>query len=232
MVSFQLYAWASLPCNGFCSIATSQNGQGFAGHWRCSNPKSPRASSCLFCHDATELDWCWVQTLPAFIHYGNANFLNLLPRQLQSNSLILSALIIAILTATSCLAIALGKRLAAQAEGRHSGVGADALLDTPDPWALMAICAIIGMVGLHHRHYDNIMLYPAVLSCWRNTLETPRLGNLGVALLISLTVWTPQSIVELLPAYKEIQLIIWLLVGMAVLLRSLNIKSAEIASAK
>jgi hypothetical protein len=179
-----------------------------------------------------DLSVSWVQTLPAFIHYGNANFLNLLPRQLQSNSLILSALIIAILTATSCLAIALGKRLAAQAEGRHSGVGADALLDTPDPWALMAICAIIGMVGLHHRHYDNIMLYPAVLSCWRNTLETPRLGNLGVALLISLTVWTPQSIVELLPAYKEIQLIIWLLVGMAVLLRSLNIKSAEIASAK
>ena len=164
----------------------------------------------------------WIQTLPVFIHHGNANALNLLPRELRRNPVFITALITTLLIAATSIAAALRHHLLRPPQDR-TGQSADSInARKPDPLILAAICGIFGMVALHHRHYDNIMLYPAILSCWRNTMLTPRLGDLSLALLISATLWTPQFVLERLPVHRELQVVIWLIVGLALTWRFLN----------
>lgn len=164
----------------------------------------------------------WLQTLPSFIAKGNANLLAALMPLLRSLLIHHTALAAAGLTLSGTL-LAVGGWMLLRRVGRN-GAAAPSLSASflSDPLQLAGCCAVLGGVSFYHLHHDNIMMYPALLACWRNQLRSPCLGNITLSVLLALSLWTPQSMQQWVPGHAQVQSLIWLLVGSVLLRQVLN----------
>jgi hypothetical protein len=159
----------------------------------------------------------WLQVLPGFIAVGNRNGLAALLTFWPSlRGISLAWLVGLLLTAAAIVAVLTGWLL--QRLNSH-GIARSLKPETQD---LAGVCAIIGFVGFYHLNYDNIMLYPALLACWRQTLMDPRSGHLLLSVLMTLSVWTPQTLLDAVPGSRELQTLIWIGVGVVLLQRVLR----------
>jgi glycosyltransferase involved in cell wall biosynthesis len=82
-----------------------------------------------------------------------------------------------------------------------------------NPLALTGLCAVVGAVGFYHRNLDNVMLVPALLVSWRLTLQRPRVLEALLTVLMALSVWTPQRLLDALPGSALVQSLIWVALG-------------------
>lgn len=96
-------------------------------------------------------------------------------------------------------------------------------LSRTDPLLLAGLCAVLAQLSFYHRHYDNIILFPALLAALRLPFQRPRVLELGLAVMMALSLWTPQRLMDALPGSAPAQTLIWLLVG-ADLLRELLVQ--------
>jgi hypothetical protein len=87
------------------------------------------------------------------------------------------------------------------------------LLWRQNPLAFSGLCAVVGAVGFYHRNFDNVMLVPALLASWRLTLQSPRVLESLLTVLMALSVWTPQSLLDALPGSALGQSLIWAALG-------------------
>ncbi|MFM9071920.1 MAG: hypothetical protein ACKOOC_00680 [Cyanobium sp.] len=84
---------------------------------------------------------------------------------------------------------------------------------------LQGLCAVIGALVFYHHPYDNIMLYPAMLSIFALSLRKPREGCLMVlAVAMAITLWAPLHIVANNKMFQFISAGVWILVGLTLLL--------------
>jgi hypothetical protein len=95
------------------------------------------------------------------------------------------------------------------------------------PIELAGISAIAGATLFYHGHYDNIMLYPALLCCWLITFKRPALGNAFLTALITVSLSAPRSLVFGLPGFQMFQVLTWLTAGIVLLLRIASGQSAS-----
>jgi hypothetical protein len=88
-----------------------------------------------------------------------------------------------------------------------------------DPLQTAAVCAVASAVGFYHYHYDNILLFPALLMALR--LATTRHGTQWrvIAVAMALSLWTPQPIIARVPLGGQAQLLLWLVVGVVLALQ-------------
>jgi hypothetical protein len=82
-------------------------------------------------------------------------------------------------------------------------------------------------VGFYHRNLDNVMLVPALLASCRLTLQSPRVLESLLTVLMALSVWTPQRLLDALPGSALVQSLIWVLLGIR-LLAELAISEATV----
>jgi hypothetical protein len=164
----------------------------------------------------------WLQTLSVFVNKGNINALGELLRILQNSSFPRLALLLGGFLMVVIVLAPLGWRLLCQLQ-----VNLEAGLIVMDALHLAGVCGLLGMLGFYHYPYDNIMLYPALLACWRDTFLMPCWGNLLLALALAASLWTPQSLLDLLPGGKILQTLIWLVVTLVLLGRLLKGKAHQ-----
>lgn len=82
-----------------------------------------------------------------------------------------------------------------------------------DPLTLVGVLAVVVQLGFYHIYYDNILLFPALLACWRRLLQRHTLfDGLLTALTVS-SLWTPQRLLEMWPTHATAQAAIWLCLG-------------------
>lgn len=155
---------------------------------------------------------CWLQTLSVFVNNSNINALGELLRVLQNSSFPKLAMLLGGFLMVVPVLAPLGWRLLCQLQ-----VNLEAGLIVMDALHLAGVCGLLGMLGFYHNPYDNIMLYPALLACWRDTFLMPCWGHLLLALAMAASLWTPQSLLDLLPGGKILQTLIWLVVTMVLL---------------
>ena len=86
-----------------------------------------------------------------------------------------------------------------------------------NPLAVAGLCAVVGAVGFYHRNLDNVMLVPALLASWRLTLQRPRVLEALLTILMALSLWTPQRLLDALPGSALGQSLIWVAVGIRLL---------------
>jgi len=79
------------------------------------------------------------------------------------------------------------------------------------------ICAVLGELLFYHRHYDTIMLFPALLGILALAATAPSWTSLGSAALMGLTVWIPQRLIEQIPGQELIRSLIWSAVALVLL---------------
>jgi GT2 family glycosyltransferase len=82
-----------------------------------------------------------------------------------------------------------------------------------NPLALSGLCAVVGAVGFYHRNLDNVMLVPALLASMRLTLQRPKVLEALLTVLMALSVWTPQRLLDALPGSALVQSLIWAALG-------------------
>ena len=86
-----------------------------------------------------------------------------------------------------------------------------------NPLAVAGLCAVVGAVGFYHRNLDNVMLVPALLASMRLTLQRPRVLEALLTVLMALSVWTPQRLLDALPGSALGQSLIWAALGIRLL---------------
>lgn len=78
-----------------------------------------------------------------------------------------------------------------------------------DPLSIAAVLAVVGQLGFYHAYYDNILLFPALLACWRRLLQRLTRFDGLLTVLTAATLWTPQRLLDLWPAHATAQATIW-----------------------
>jgi len=124
-------------------------------------------------------------------------------------------ILLLLLIAASCAALYVANRLANRAER----------LPDNNPWDLAGLCATLGYMSFYHRHYDSIMLFPAMLACFREGYKRPNLFNIFLCILIAAFAWLPERLWMLVPHSETIALFIPALVGASLMLRIINSKT-------
>jgi hypothetical protein len=124
-------------------------------------------------------------------------------------------ILLLLLIAASCAALYVANRLANRAERPPDN----------NPWDLAGLCATLGYMSFYHRHYDSIMLFPAMLACFREGYKRPNLFNIFLCILIAAFAWLPERLWMLVPHSETIALFIPALVGAALMLRIINSKT-------
>ena len=124
-------------------------------------------------------------------------------------------ILLLIFIAASCAVIYLANRLANRAER----------LQDNNMWDLAGLCATLGYMSFYHRHYDSIMLFPAMLACFREGYKRPTLFNIIPCVLIAAIAWLPERLWMLMPHSETIALLIPALVGASLMLRIIKSKT-------
>ena len=91
-------------------------------------------------------------------------------------------------------------------------------------WDLAGLCATLGYIFFYRRHYDSIMLFPAMLACFRACYKSPNFFNIFLCTLIAALVWLPERLWMLVPHSETIALVIPALIGTTLMLRIINSK--------
>lgn len=71
------------------------------------------------------------------------------------------------------------------------------------------VCGVLGQLLCYHRPYDNVMLFPTLIAMLAVAAAAPSRITVGSAVLMSLTVWLPQRLIERVPGQEIIQMLIW-----------------------
>jgi GT2 family glycosyltransferase len=150
----------------------------------------------------------WLQTLPTFIAKGNTNLLAAFMPLLRGLLNDAPAVLPVVLLTISGLGLTMGWWTLQRLQ--------------QDPLQLAGCCAAFGGVIFYHLHFDNIMMVPALLACWRNLLRAPCRGNMFLAVLMALSIWTPPSLLQWIPGHEQAQSLIWLVVGAELFRQELN----------
>lgn len=87
-------------------------------------------------------------------------------------------------------------------------LGAGALLPAA------GLCAVAGMFFSYHRHYDNVMLVPAVLALLERAAATRRAAVAWLAVAMVALLLVPQRLLENVPYSAAVQGIVWMLAGL------------------
>lgn len=82
-----------------------------------------------------------------------------------------------------------------------------------DPLSLVAVLSVVGQLAFYHNHYDNILLFPALLACWRRLLQRRKVSDGLLTALVAASLWTPQRLLELWPGHAVAQAGIWFVLG-------------------
>lgn len=169
----------------------------------------------------------WLQVLPSFVGSGNQNLLAWLVDLNRSGALYaLGWTILIILTVTVVAVMVWSRRrgygahpsslLRSGPSFRHGYTRAITWCEwawRADPLCLAAVLAVVGQLGFYHLHYDNILLFPALLVCWRRLLQQRTLLDGLLTTLMLASLWTPQRLVALWPAHATVQAGIWFGLG-------------------
>lgn len=83
---------------------------------------------------------------------------------------------------------------------------------------LAGVCAVLGEVFVYHYHYDNVMLYPAMIAILTLAAEVPAWWSAGLATLMAATLWTPHRVVMQVPFNGVARAVIWLTVAAVLML--------------
>lgn len=93
-----------------------------------------------------------------------------------------------------------------------------------DPLTVAAVCSVTAYMAFYHRHYDNILLAPALLATLDHTfrshfrLAPSRRVWVVLSVLLALSLWTPQRIMDRIPWSGAAQLLLWSAVGIVLAL--------------
>ena len=87
-----------------------------------------------------------------------------------------------------------------------------------DPLSLVALLAVVGQLGFYHRHYDNILMFPALLASWRRLLQRRSVFDGLLTALVVVSLWTPQRLLDLWPGHAVAQASIWCVLGVSLAL--------------
>lgn len=176
----------------------------------------------------------WLQSLPDFISSGNQNVLALLFDLWRYASALIVALGFAILVLAFGKGLVLwrrracGQRQAADVEPASSSerhhtawrrsspqwlLGVSERAWQLDPLTVAGLLGVAGQLAFYHRHYDNILLFPALLACWRLLLMQRLQIHALLTTLTSAILWTPVPLLSRLPGYSGIQILILVLVS-------------------
>ena len=71
------------------------------------------------------------------------------------------------------------------------------------------VCGVLGQLLFYHRHYDNIMLFPTLISILAVAATAPSWITIGAAGLMGMSVWLPQRMIEKVPGHQLLQVLIW-----------------------
>jgi hypothetical protein len=78
-----------------------------------------------------------------------------------------------------------------------------------DMLTVAAICGLLGELFMYHFHYDNIMLFPAVLCLLAMACAAPSWRTVSAAAVLGSTVWLPQSAFDAFPALALLRAAVW-----------------------
>jgi hypothetical protein len=71
------------------------------------------------------------------------------------------------------------------------------------------VCGVLGQLLFYHRSYDNIMLFPTLISILVVAATAPSWITIGAAGLMGMSVWLPQRMIEKVPGHQLLQVLIW-----------------------
>jgi len=83
---------------------------------------------------------------------------------------------------------------------------------------LAGVCAVLGEVFVYHHHYDNVMLFPALIAILALAAERPAGWSAGLATAMAATVWIPQRLIAQVPFNGVGRAVIWLMVAAVLML--------------
>jgi Glycosyltransferase family 87 len=82
------------------------------------------------------------------------------------------------------------------------------------PLQLAGIYSTIGAVAFYHRNYDNIMLFPALLSVLEIAYARKQRLWVILSVTIAASLWIPQRMIDS-PSFSVVQSIVWIVAGVA-----------------
>ena len=161
--------------------------------------------------DASLLDYVAVWLKPervAFASGGTTNLMNLLGPA--------TAMLLLVLIFLGFLAIRLFQKAIWKSNSIHS-MGS-ALEFRGGNLRLQAILGVLGSVIFYHHPYDNIMLYPALLTTFSLALKKRHFWFQSLAVAMAITLWAPLYLVANVSEFQVTSSAISILVGLTLLL--------------
>jgi hypothetical protein len=153
----------------------------------------------------------WLQILPTFMGNANLNAASGLVGLLQRSP----ALAVFVLVSVS--AVGFGILMQAGGQRLRGNLHTVNLLWVAEPLLLAGLCAVVGQIAFYHRNYDNIMLYPALLTALLLAFRHRRVLDVVLATLMAVSVWTPQRLLDALSSASLVQTLIWVSLGVSIL---------------
>ena len=83
---------------------------------------------------------------------------------------------------------------------------------------LAGVCAVLGEVFVYHHHYDNVMLFPALIAILTLAAQVPAWWSAGLATAMAATLWIPQRLIAQIPFNGAGRAAIWLTVAAVLML--------------
>lgn len=171
----------------------------------------------LFYTHVAPLHYLSVWLEPKRLNFAHAGTINLMHLLGPGTAVLLIVLTLGV--AVGFRQMASGKRVPFWRQGSAHAFIARAFDHGVPSLRLQGLCGILGCLMFYHHPYDNIMLYPAMLSIFALSLRKPREGWLMVlAVAMAITLWAPLHIVANNKMFQFISAGVWILVGLTLLL--------------
>lgn len=97
----------------------------------------------------------------------------------------------------------------------------------PDFLHLAGVCSVLGRVLTYHLNYDDVMLFPLLLSWLALALARPSAINIATLVAVAFTLWVPMRIQTLLPFSQFVQAAIWIVAGTRLVYVALSVSHAR-----
>lgn len=100
-------------------------------------------------------------------------------------------------------------------------------VENPDFLYLAGVCSVLGRVLTYHLNYDDVMLFPLLLSWLVVALAKPSGINIAILAAVAFTLWVPLRIQTLLPFTQLVQTAIWIVAGSRLVYVALTTSHAQ-----